>query len=206
MSFDNRQILSDINLSVNRGDCIVITGPNGGGKTTLLRILLRLLKPTEGTVEYFEKLRIGYLPQKNSIDSRFPITVREVIASGLLNSKPTGRCTENPGSTATVSEKVNEMLCTVDLTEHADKPISYLSGGQLQRTLLGRALISQPSLLVLDEPLSYIDRKFSANFHTLLKGLVGNTTIVIVTHELTDLLSLATRHISVDHHLTEVRP
>lgn len=203
MRFDNRQILSDVNLQINRGDFIIISGPNGGGKTTLLRILLRLLRPTCGTVDYFEPLRIGYLPQKNSIDSRFPITVREVIASGLLGIR---NASERDVNTRSLKLQVDEILTTVELTEHADKPIGSLSGGQLQRTLLGRALISNPSLLVLDEPMSYLDKRFINTFHSLLERLATSTTIIIVSHDLTGLLPLATRHISVDHKLTEITP
>lgn len=203
MRFDNRQILSDVNLQINRGDFIIISGPNGGGKTTLLRILLRLLRPTCGTVDYFEPLRIGYLPQKNSIDSRFPITVREVIASGLLGIR---NASERDVNTRSLKLQVDEILNIVELTEHADKPIGSLSGGQLQRTLLGRALISNPSLLVLDEPMSYLDKRFINTFHSLLERLATSTTIIIVSHDLTGLLPLATRHISVDHKLTEITP
>ena len=91
MAFDRKEVLSDITLDVNRGDFIAITGPNGGGKTTLLRLILKLLKPTSGSVEYidgngdlFPRLSIGYLPQKSSVDSRFPITVEEVVRLGLM--------------------------------------------------------------------------------------------------------------------------
>ena len=91
--FDEKEVLSDVSLDVRKGDFIAITGPNGGGKTTLLRVILKLLKPTRGTVAYFndgrevDRLPIGYLPQKNLIDSRFPISVKEVVMSGLLRDK-----------------------------------------------------------------------------------------------------------------------
>ena len=91
MNWDNREVLHDVDLSVCRGDFLAITGPNGGGKSTLLKVILKLLKPTSGTVDYFDhdrnpvqRLHIGYLPQKNMIDARFPISVREAISSGLL--------------------------------------------------------------------------------------------------------------------------
>ena len=94
MKWDRRSVLSDVDLSINKGDFVAITGPNGGGKTTLLRIILKLLRPTSGSVRYFDPsgaevrhLSIGYLPQKNKIDSHFPITVRQVIASGLMSVK-----------------------------------------------------------------------------------------------------------------------
>lgn len=203
MRFDNRTILDDVNLTVNKGDFIAITGPNGGGKTTLLRIILRLLTPTSGSVFYLPEpsqsltstLKIGYLPQKNSIDSRFPITVREVIASGLLGN---GRITKKE-----IAQLVDATLDAMDLHEHASKSIGNLSGGQLQRTLMGRAIISSPTVLVLDEPLSYIDKRFETRFINLLHSLAASTTILLVSHEMTSIAPLVSRHLIVDHTLHE---
>ena len=148
MSWDGREVLSDVSFDVHQGDFIAITGPNGGGKTTLLRILLGLLRPTRGTVTRNRDVRIGYLPQKNMIDSRFPISVREVISSGLLALDM---------DNAERRRLYDETIRRVGLEAHAEQPIGQLSGGQLQRALLGRAIISHPRLLVMDEPLSYID-------------------------------------------------
>ena len=200
LSREGRSILSDINLDIRRGDFVAITGPNGGGKTTLLRIILRLLRPTTGTVSYLEsghpvkRLPIGYLPQKNMIDSRFPITVEEVIASGLMGS--------DVSRTAT-AEAVSNMLSTVGLTDHASKSIGHLSGGQLQRALLGRALISRPEVLVLDEPLSYVDKQFEAYIYSLVEQLSHSTTILLVSHEMSTIAGIANRHLIIDHTLTE---
>ncbi len=192
-------VLSDVSINVNDGDFIAITGPNGGGKTTLLRIMLKLLKPDRGSVTYHDGkhgvLRIGYLPQKNTIDSHFPITVREVIASGLLGVKnitPERR-----------EKKIEETLALVDMADHADHAIGALSGGQLQRALLGRAIISDPELLVLDEPLSYIDKRFEAHFYEIISKLKHSTTIVLVSHEMTTIAEMANRHLIVDHSLHE---
>lgn len=192
----DRLVLDDVSLTVNRGDFIAITGPNGGGKTTLLRIMLRLLKPSAGQVLYrFDrKGLIGYLPQKNMIDNKFPITVSEVVASGLLAQGVRG---------AELDSRVAETLEAVGLTAHAANNIGKLSGGQLQRALLGRALISRPELLVLDEPLSYIDKKFEAKFYDLLKGLARNTTIVLVSHEMSAIAGMANRHFIIDRRLHE---
>ena len=127
---------------------MAVTGPNGGGKTTLLRLMLRLARPTGGSVEYLDgdtsarSLHIGYLPQKNMIDSRFPISVREVIASGLMNGS-------NPKISPT-DPRVEETLRLIELESHASNPIGALSGGQLQRVLLGRALVSGPAVLILE--------------------------------------------------------
>ncbi len=202
MRWERREILDAVNLTVNRGDFIAITGPNGGGKTTLLRIILKLLKPTSGKVDYLnpdgavsERLPLGYLPQKNMIDSRFPITVEEVVASGLLSEK--GVTKEN------LKKRVDETLALIDLQPHARQTIGTLSGGQLQRALLGRALISNPSILVLDEPLSYIDTRFEGRLYDLLKGLPISTTILLVSHEMSVISGMATRHLIVDHTVHE---
>ncbi|MDE5607446.1 MAG: metal ABC transporter ATP-binding protein [Muribaculaceae bacterium] len=197
MGWGGRKVLSDINLSVERGDFVAITGPNGGGKSTLLTIMLKLVRPQSGDVSYFapdgspvSRLHIGYLPQKNKIDSHFPITVREVISSGLLG--PYGSGVADKGAA------VEKTLETVGLTSHGDMAIGTLSGGQLQRTLLGRAIISKPDILVLDEPLSYLDKHFEQRVYELLAELAPTTTIILVSHEMTAIAKMAKRHLIVD--------
>ncbi len=135
MSYGRRTVLSDVNLQLHRGEFLAVTGPNGGGKSTLLKIMLRLLTPTRGRVEYHSRFIPGYLPQKNAIDSRFPITVREVIATGLMGRDNADLSKEEK------HERVEGMIAEMELMSHADNPIGALSGGQLQRTLLGRALV-----------------------------------------------------------------
>ncbi len=202
IKWNQKEILSKVDLTVDRGDFIAITGPNGGGKTTLLRIILKLLEPTSGKVEYLtqggestDRLPIGYLPQKNMIDSRFPITVEEVIASGLLSDKS--------ATESFIKDRVREILDIIDLAEQARQTIGNLSGGQLQRALLGRALISHPSILVLDEPLSYIDKRFEGRLYDLIGSLPLSTTILLVSHEMSVISGMATRHIIVDHTVHE---
>lgn len=198
--WDHRNVLSDINFDVRRGDFIAITGPNGGGKTTLLRIILKLLKPSTGTVTYLrdgiptKSLSIGYLPQKNMIDSRFPITVEEVVASGLLGDRIDKEKT---------SSLTHETLEIIGLKEHASKSIGSLSGGQLQRALLGRAIISKPRLLVLDEPLSYVDKQFEHYIYDLVAELSHTTTILLVSHEMSTIAGMANRHLIINHSLHE---
>lgn len=184
-----RTILSDINLTIRRGDFVAVTGPNGGGKTTLMRLILGLLKPSSGVIERLQKaIRVSYLPQKSSIDSNYPISVRDVIASGLPGKDTDGM--------------VDKMLGQVELTEHAAKPIGALSGGQQQRALLGRALISKPEMLVLDEPLSYVDKHFEQRIYEIIRELAPKTTIILVSHEITTVAAMANRHLIVDRTLT----
>ncbi|MDE5726807.1 MAG: metal ABC transporter ATP-binding protein [Duncaniella sp.] len=192
---DSRVILDDINFDIRRGDFAAITGPNGGGKTSLLRIILGLLKPSEGTVAYpCGKVPTGYLPQKNMIDSRFPITVSEVVRSGLTGS----------GLARAEEQRLTaETLAAVGLSDHASKSIGVLSGGQLQRALLGRALISSPRLLVLDEPLSYVDKQFEQRIYSLVEELSHRTTILLVSHEMSTIAGMANRHLIIDRRLTE---
>lgn len=202
VTYDRREVLRDISFTVSRGDFIAITGPNGGGKTTLLRVILRLLRPTTGSVTYYgpdgttpvRHLPIGYLPQKNMIDSSFPIDVRQVIDSGLEGVAGIDR--------ATRAARVDAMLRRVDLAGHARKSIGQLSGGQLQRTLLGRALISDPGILVLDEPLSYLDKHFESELYDILRRMAPQTTVILVSHEMTAFGDMATHHLIVSGTLT----
>jgi len=196
MTRDDRVILSDVNLTVNEGDFVAITGPNGGGKTTLLRIILGLLKPTSGEVIYeMKRPSIGYLPQKNMIDSQFPVSVREVIESGLLGIRGIGN--------AEKKDRVQDTLVRIEMEELADRPIGRLSGGQLQRALLGRAIISQPHILVLDEPLSYIDKHFEAHIYRIIGEIAPHCTVLLVSHEMSRISSMANRHLLVDRKVTE---
>lgn len=203
MQYDRRAILHDIDLNIDRGDFLAITGPNGGGKTTLLRLILKLLQPTKGNVDYLcngvkvSSLSIGYLPQKNMIDNRFPVTVDEVMSFGLLAKRHLDK--EERRS------KVAAMLELLGLTGHAGHAIGELSGGQLQRALIGRALISSPDVLVLDEPLSYLDKNYEHKLYEIIEGLKPSTTIILVSHEMSKISEMATRHIIVDSGIHECK-
>ena len=201
MQWGNHVALQNVSFSVNEGDFVAITGPNGGGKTTLLRLILRLIKPTNGKVIYrsdnneVDTLDIGYLPQKNQIDSRFPITVEEVVALGLMSQKGLSKQQRR--------EKVAATISLMGLEEHSKRLIGELSGGQLQRTLLGRAIVSNPRVLVLDEPLSYVDKHFEGRLYEIIADLARHTTIILVSHEMTRIATMANRHIIIDRTLHE---
>lgn len=201
MQFDRKVTLNDINLDICRGDFIAITGPNGGGKTTLLRIILRLLDPSKGSVTYLgdkgsgKRLRIGYLPQKNLIDSSFPVTVKEVTAFGLMNTPDISKEER--------MRRIDDTIRLMGLSDHADNAISELSGGQLQRALIGRAIISRPEVLVMDEPLSYLDKDYEHKLYHIIEELASTTTIILVSHEMSAIAGMANRHLIINHSLQE---
>lgn len=191
---DSRRVLEDVSLDVCRGEVLLVEGPNGSGKTTLMRLMLGLLRPTAGSITYIgadgrsvRRLSMGYLPQKSAVDSRFPITVSEVVESALLVRKMTGR-----------SEAVAEALRRVRLTDFASSPLGTLSGGQVQRALLARAIVSRPEVLVLDEPLSYLDEANRLMVRDIVATLRGRVTVIIVTHEPELFAPLASRRLYVN--------
>ena len=182
--YNGSVVLKDISLSVYENDFLGIIGPNGGGKTTLLKVILGLLKPYSGTIHYAKDLkqRIGYMPQINSIDRKFPIRVEEVVESGLMANKEL--------TSTEKKRKVRTTLENIGLINFANKSVGELSGGQWQRALLGRAIISDPELLILDEPNSYIDKRFENHFYQLLQEINKDTAIILISHDIGTLVSL----------------
>lgn len=171
IGYGDKTILQNANMTISSGDFIGIIGPNGGGKTTFIRALLGQIEPWGGRVEYASDLRIGYLPQTSTIDRQFPINVLEVVCSG-------GK------AGAKLREKAMELLQQTGIDHLAKRGISRLSGGELQRVLLCRALINAPQLLVLDEPTTYVDNKFEKEFYQILHQLNQILAIVMVSHDL----------------------
>ncbi|MDE6877876.1 MAG: metal ABC transporter ATP-binding protein, partial [Odoribacter sp.] len=163
--YDGSPVLEDVSLQVHEKDFIGVIGPNGGGKTTLLKIILGLLKPEKGEVVYHRSKHnlFGYLPQNNRFDRNFPINVTEVVLSGLLSEKGlTGRYTRED------RKKAKMLLEKYGMGRYLNTPIGELSGGQMQRVFLCRAIVSSPQLLILDEPTTYVDCDFEKELYNIL--------------------------------------
>ena len=179
LSYGERHVLCHIFNQVKNHDFIVLTGPNGGGKTTLLRLLAGLLPPTCGSIVRESGVKIGYLPQYRHIDRSFPTTVREIVRSGLSN-----RTSWHPVSRLGQWEtRLEEMMRLFRIEDLATRPISSLSGGQWQRTLLARALVSAPDLLLLDEPETHLDEKTRNEFYDILVQQTQHSAVVTVSHD-----------------------
>ena len=178
----NKEILKGLDLHLKPKEFLGIIGPNGGGKTTLIRIILGLMKPVSGQVTYLREGRpvheitMGYLPQYNDIDRRFPISVYEVVLSGLSRQKRFLR-----PYTREQHQQVRETIHRMELEEFERKPIGALSGGQLQRVLLARAIVSHPEVVVLDEPNTYIDKRFQEQMYQILDTINRDCAIIIVS-------------------------
>jgi zinc transport system ATP-binding protein len=191
--YNGEKVLDAVSFQVCEQDFWGITGPNGGGKTTLIKVILGLLAPMSGTVRFADKElkhRIGYMPQTSGIDRKFPILVSEVVASGL--------CSERAMTVDRKKERVLETLQSIGLQAIGNKPIGELSGGQLQRTLLARAIINRPRLLILDEPNAYVDRAFETYFYQLLQEMNRTTAIVLISHDMEAIGSLAKQVLTIN--------
>jgi zinc transport system ATP-binding protein len=178
-------VLKDVNLSIQQDDFVGVIGPNGGGKTTLLKALLGLIPPMAGEIIYDELMtegnthRIGYLPQINNIDRKFPVTVFDVVRSGLMSrNRLVGRYSREE------NERANSLMSEMGIFGISKKAIGELSGGQIQRTLLCRALVNNPKLLILDEPNTYVDNRFERELYEKLKVLNDKLAILLVSHDL----------------------
>jgi zinc transport system ATP-binding protein len=184
--YEESIVLKNINFQVHETDFIGIIGPNGGGKTTLMKTILGVIKPLSGSILYhfpgkprdFRKF-IGYLPQQNTIDKKFPISVREVILSGLTSQKPLLF-----RFSASEKMKADELIEKSGLSNIARNPVGELSGGQLQRVFLARAVISNPQLLILDEPSTYVDNRSEFELYETLKELNKTIAILLVSHDI----------------------
>ena len=178
-------VLHNVNLSIYKNDFVGVIGPNGGGKTTLLKAILGLLTPITGEIVFAESMtegnthRVGYLPQINNIDRKFPVTVYDVVRSGLMSRK---RIIGNYSRTE--NERANDLISEMGIGSIRNKAIGELSGGQIQRALLCRALVNEPKLLILDEPNTYVDNRFERELYEKLKILNDKLAILLVSHDL----------------------
>src|SRR5690625_597452 len=188
-SYGDKPVLQDVNLEIKQGTFMGLVGPNGGGKTTLIKIILGLIEPTAGNVylldqqisKFHDWNRIGFVSQKaNSFNKGFPATVFEVVSMGL-----TAKIGYLKFMRKKHKQRVLEAIDMVDMREYAYKNIGELSGGQQQRIFIARSLVSEPSLLILDEPTVGIDYKNVERFYELLHGLntKQNLTLLLVTHD-----------------------
>ena len=182
--YDGRTVVSHVDLTVRSDSFVAVVGPNGGGKTTLVRLLLRQLHPTHGRVWLKPGLRIGYMPQMASFDMDFPIVVRDVVRMGRK-----GSCW--PTRDRTVEAEVDRLIEFANLGAVADRRIGQLSGGQRQRVLLCRALMGSPEMLVMDEPVTYMDRNSETTLYRLLPELQKRMAIVLVSHDVGTVAGMA---------------
>jgi len=202
VGYDENIILSNVSLTIHDSDFIGVIGPNGGGKTTLLKAILGLLTPVRGEVVFHDCMtqgnqhRIGYLPQINNIDRKFPISVSEVVKSGLMSKKRIIKAYAKKDLEFAV-----QLMDQMGIYEIRNKAIGELSGGQIQRALLCRALVNQPKLLVLDEPNTYVDNRFEKELYEKLRKLNENIAILLVSHDLGTISTYVKSIACVNHSL-----
>jgi zinc transport system ATP-binding protein len=188
--YNGRPVLEDINLSVKRQDFIGIIGPNGGGKTTLFKVILGLLPPSRGQVKIMgEKPSqgrrfIGYVPQQVKFDRNFPVNVWEVALMGRLGRRGLLRRYNAEDYNA-----VNMALQQVDMLEMKNRPIGELSTGQQQRVFIARALATEPQILLLDEPMASVDSQITTSIYEVLRKLNREITIIIISHDMSAVSS-----------------
>lgn len=183
---DNTSILSDIDLSMNDGEIVTLIGPNGAGKTTLVKLVLGLLQPSQGIVNRKKKLRIGYMPQHLHIDPTLPITVKRFLQLANLNRSA-----------------IEQVLQEVGIAELLTRPIQRISGGEMQRVLLARALLREPELLVLDEPAQGIDINGQNELYQMISSIRDRQGcgVLMVSHDLHLVMAQTDTVICLNHHV-----
>jgi zinc transport system ATP-binding protein len=184
-SYEKTEVLKDVSFRLKQGEFLGIIGPNGGGKTTLVRLLLGLLRPDRGKIRILgmepnaASHRVGYVPQSMDLSRSFPISVMEVAFMGRLSRARIGR-----RYTREDEEKVRQVLEKVGMWQHRNQLIGNLSGGQKQRVFIARALATDPEILFLDEPTASVDPEFQVNLYDILEELNKRVTIVVITHDI----------------------
>lgn len=183
-AYDKTPILKNVTLTLKQGDFLAILGPNGGGKTTLLKLLLGLLKPDRGIIKVLgesphdAKYRVGYVPQNTDFNTAFPISAMDVVLMGRLSRRRMGRPYSHDDR-----KRVEDVLQKAGMWEFRHAHIGRLSGGQRQRVFIARALATDPEILFLDEPTASVDPDFEMGLFELLRELNQKVTIVIITHD-----------------------
>lgn len=185
--YDSVCALENIDLKVEEKDFLAIVGPNGGGKSTLLKVLLGLLKPHKGDVEVKGNVPIGYVPQFTAFDKKFPVSVLDVVLMGKLK-KPLRFFHKYKKEEIESVENIMEIL---GVKKFKDRQISQLSGGQMQKVLIARALATNPKILLLDEPTASLDSEAKLEIYELLARLNKKMTVVVVSHDLGIISSYA---------------
>ncbi len=193
-AYDDQLVLENVSLTVEQGDFLAIIGPNGGGKSTLLKLILGLLEPKQGDIRIFGKepsksrSDLGYVPQNTDINTDFPIRAIEVVLMGHISDK-------RPlfGYDKDEIECATGALAQVGMDDYADRKIGDLSGGQRQRVMIARALCNHPRILLLDEPTASIDIQGQKEIYDLLRELNKKMTIIVVSHDISVILEYATK-------------
>lgn len=200
VSYGADLILEEVDFRVYENDFIGVIGPNGGGKTTLLKVILGLVRPLKGKLIFGEDLKnsnnIGYLPQISTGDINYPVSVRDVVLSGLMIRK---------GLVSRMNKadrkKADSVIDNLGLSSLAGSSLNELSGGQLQRVLLGRAIIGDPKLLLLDEPGNFVDTNFENDFYEKLRILNNRMAILMVSHDIGTISAHIKSFACVNRHL-----
>jgi len=180
VGFNNKKVLNNVSISIESNDFIGIIGPNGGGKTTLIKTILGLKNVWSGSIKkYIHQSEIGYLPQFTPFDKKFPIMVSDVVLSGLAGKKGLFKRYNNNDK-----QKAGDLMKQAGIYNIKDRAIGQLSGGQMQRVLLCRALVNDPKLLILDEPSTFVDNNFEKELFEWLKELNKTIAIIMVSHDI----------------------
>ncbi|MBW2095278.1 MAG: ABC transporter ATP-binding protein [Deltaproteobacteria bacterium] len=191
-AYDRIPVLKEVSFTLEQGDFMAIIGPNGGGKTTLLKLMLGLLEPQKGTIRILGKKprdarkKLGYVPQSTDINLTFPLSVFELALMGRLSRSRFGRRYSHEDK-----EKVAALLKKVGMWDYRFWPVGNLSGGQRQRIFIARALAVEPAILFLDEPTASVDREFEIGLYELLEELNRKVTVVVITHD----VGVVSRHV-----------
>ena len=200
--YDTHEVIHGASFPILRHDFMGIIGPNGGGKTTLIKTILGLLHPMKGNISFFREgqhtpsLRIGYLPQYTTFDKKFPISVRDVVLSGLHGKHFVWHRFDSADQ-----QKADDIIHLLDLDNCAGNAIGEISGGQRQRALIGRALVCDPEILILDEPNTYIDKKNQDKLYELLKRVNTHCAILLVSHDIGTVLRNVRNIVCVNHNV-----